>query len=375
MRWYLVYRGFQHRAARFRRVPALDHARGGGARRTPQGAATCRLNDRDARDRRRPGRAHHEPPAEAARAFASRAGAASHRRALAQRTLGRPAVPVSQLVGAAAGLSVSAQRSRCVLRQRRDHQLHRGLCRLRRAADPLRRRGDAAVAARRRRFRRRDRDGTIAADNVVVATGPYQRPLVPDLLRDASRVSGPCQPLQQSRTASAGRGAGGRRRRVRRADRRGTVAAPAAASISRSAGTPPAAPLSRPRPDLVARRDAPRSDHAGAARTGAAGPGRSPAPMAATPSTSAASPPRASRCSGGSTAARDGVLDIAPDLAESLAKATSAMPPSSTWWTIMCSGAAWTCRKTPPPARAGRPALRHRAAAAARPRAPRASAR
>ena len=37
MRWYLVYRSFQHRAARFRRVPALDHPRRGRARRAPQG--------------------------------------------------------------------------------------------------------------------------------------------------------------------------------------------------------------------------------------------------------------------------------------------------------------------------------------------------
>ena len=29
MRWYLVYRSFQHRAARLRRIPALDHPRRG----------------------------------------------------------------------------------------------------------------------------------------------------------------------------------------------------------------------------------------------------------------------------------------------------------------------------------------------------------
>ena len=44
MRWYLVYRGFQHRAARFRRVPALDHPRGGrDLRHAPQGPETCRM--------------------------------------------------------------------------------------------------------------------------------------------------------------------------------------------------------------------------------------------------------------------------------------------------------------------------------------------
>ena len=68
-------------------------------------------------------------------------------------------------------------------------------------------------------------DGTIAADNVVVATGPYQRDVIPDLLGDHPVFQVHACRLQKSRTASAGRGAGRRRRRVGRADRRGTAAA------------------------------------------------------------------------------------------------------------------------------------------------------
>ena len=56
-----------------------------------------------------------------------------------------------------------------------------GLCRVRRAADPLRRRGDGAAARRRRRFIAETSDGAIEADNVVVATGPYQRAVIPAL--------------------------------------------------------------------------------------------------------------------------------------------------------------------------------------------------
>ena len=47
MRWYLVYRELPHRAARLCRVPALDHPRRGRARRTPQGSAPCRLKQID----------------------------------------------------------------------------------------------------------------------------------------------------------------------------------------------------------------------------------------------------------------------------------------------------------------------------------------
>ncbi len=43
MRWYLIYRGFSTGQRDFRRVPALDYPRGGRARHTPQGPATCRM--------------------------------------------------------------------------------------------------------------------------------------------------------------------------------------------------------------------------------------------------------------------------------------------------------------------------------------------
>ena len=83
-------------------------------------------------------------------------------------------------------------------------------------ADPLRRRGDAAAAARRRAgFIAETADGTIEADNVVVATGPYQRALVPDLLRDhpvfqvhASRYKNPEQ-LPPGAVLVVGAGASG----------------------------------------------------------------------------------------------------------------------------------------------------------------------
>ena len=116
---------------------------------------------------------------------------------------------------------------------------------------------------RRRRLHRRDRGrhdrgGQCRRRHRSLSThagaGPVAR---------ASGVSGPCQPLPQSRTASAGRGAGGRRRRVGRADRRGIAARrPPRLSLGRKA-PPHAAPLPRPRLHLVARRDAHRSHHAG----------------------------------------------------------------------------------------------------------------
>ena len=125
------------------------------------------------------------------------------------------------------------------------------------------------------RLRRRDgasgfiaetADGTIEAENVVVATGPYQRALMPDLLRDHPVFQVHACGLPESRTASAGRGAGGRRRRVGRADRRRAASRrPPRLSLGRPA-PPPAAPLPRPRSDLVVRRDGHRSDPGRAAR-------------------------------------------------------------------------------------------------------------
>ena len=89
---------------------------------------------------------------------------------------------------------------------RRDHQFHRGLRALRRSADPLRRRGDAALAPTMAAPASSPKppDGAIAASHVVVATGPYQRPLMPDLLRDENALSGARQPLRKSKQLPPG---------------------------------------------------------------------------------------------------------------------------------------------------------------------------
>ena len=190
------------------------------------------------RDRRRPGRAGDEPPAQAARALASGAGAAADRRTLAQRTLGRFAIPVSELVGAAAGFSVSAQRPGCVRDHRRDRQIHRGLCRFRRAADPLRRRGDAARAAatappassprpRTARSRR-----TMSSSPPVPISAPWCRICCASIRCFRSMPAATAIPNSFRRarcwwSAPA--------RRARRSPR--NCSAPAAASISRSDGT------------------------------------------------------------------------------------------------------------------------------------------
>ena len=99
-------------------------------------------------------------------------------------------------------------------------------------------------------------DGTIAADNVVVATGPYQRNLVPDLLGDhpvfqvhAADYRNPAQ-LPPGAVLVAGAGASGAQiaEELLQAGRR-------VYPLGRTT-PPPAAPLPRPRPDLVARRHA-----------------------------------------------------------------------------------------------------------------------
>ena len=139
-------------------------------------------------------------------------------------------------------------------------------------------------------------DGAIAAANVVVATGPYQRPLMPDLLRDedvfqvhASGYKNPKQ-LPPGAVLVIGSGASGAQIAEELLPRR-----PPRLSLGRP-HTPPAAPLPRQRSGLVDCRDGHRSNAGGSARTGRARCRRSRAPMAATPSTSAASPPMASRC-------------------------------------------------------------------------------
>ena len=96
-------------------------------------------------------------------------------------------------------------------------------------------------------------DGAIEADNVVVATGPYQRAVIPAVLRDgielfqvhASRYRNPGQ-LPPGAVLVVGSGASGAQiaEELLRAGRRVYL------SVGRH--TPPAAALSRTRPDLVA---------------------------------------------------------------------------------------------------------------------------
>ena len=134
------------------------------------------------------------------------------------------------------------------------------------AVTRLRRDGDGFVAE--------TTDGPIEADNVVVATGPYQRPLQPDLLRDqpglfqvhASRYANP-QQLPDGAVLVVGAGASGAQIAEELCARR-----PPRLSLGRPAH-PPAAPLSRPRPDLVARRAGLRRDTGRAARAVAAAAG------------------------------------------------------------------------------------------------------
>ncbi len=175
---------------------------------------------------------------QAARARAPRAGAGSHRRALAQRALGRPEIPVSELVGAAAGIPVSAQRSRRLRRAAATlSEFIAAYAAFVAAADPLRRRGDARCDAAMARaasspkpLTDRSRP-TMSWSPPVPISAAYSGPAArrPVFQLHASR-------LPESRPASAGRGAGGRLRRLRRADCRGIAAVPAAGSISRSGG-------------------------------------------------------------------------------------------------------------------------------------------
>ena len=253
---------------------------------------------------------------------ASRARARPHRRALAQRTLGRLEIPVSELVGAAAGFSVSARRSRRLRRSRRDRRLHRRLCRLCRAADPLRRRGDAAVARRRDGFIAETSDGAIAADNVVVATGPYQRAhAAGSAARRAGPVPGPCQPLRQSRATSrtARCSWSAPARRARRSPKSCTRAG---RRVFLSVGQTTRLPRRYRGHDLIwwfeqlgmfDRRPEERGPFASIPR--------SQAPMAATPSTIRRFAAEGITLLGRVAAARDRVLDIAPGLGKSLAEA------------------------------------------------------
>ena len=107
----------------------------------------------------------------------------------------------------------------------------------------------------------------IAARNVVVATGPYQRPIVPDLLRNEGHFSDPRECLQGPRSASGRCGVDCGLGCLRCADCRGAPSRWSARAPFRRPSQAHAAPLSRARPDLVAERDGPRSDAGRGART------------------------------------------------------------------------------------------------------------
>ena len=249
---------------------------------------------RRSRDRRRPGRPRDEPPAQAARA--SRTWCSSAHR-IAERwrserwdglqfqfpnwSVRLPDFPFPHSdPDAFATTATSSNSSRPMP--------------ISSAPDPLRRRGDAARrSVTAPGFIAETTDGTIAADNVVVATGPYQRTLVPDLLRDHPVFQVHASRLPESRTASAGRGAGGRRQRVRRADRRGSCCS-AGRRVYLSVGRHRRLPRRYRGRDLIwwlaeMRLDQITPEERGPARLVPS----FPAPMAAAPSISAASPPTA----------------------------------------------------------------------------------
>ena len=193
MRWYLVYRGFSAGQRDFAAFGAGSCARRRSPRRAARASDMPDETDRDAGDRRRPGWPGDELPAQVARS--SHLVLERHRIAERWRSdAGRSEIPVSELVGAAAGLSVSAQRSRWL----RDNgeiidfiDAYAAFV----GCDPLRRRGDAAAPCDGTGFVAETTDGAIAADNVVVATGPYQRDAHSGPAARSSGVSGPCQRL------------------------------------------------------------------------------------------------------------------------------------------------------------------------------------
>ena len=110
-------------------------------------------------------------------------------------------------------------------------------------------------------------DGAIEAGNVVVATGPYQRSIIPDVLRDhaslfqvhASRYFNPEQ-LPPGAVLVVGAGASGAQiaEELLRAGRR--------VYLSVGKPQPAAAPLSRSRPDVVDEQTGSAANDTGAAR-------------------------------------------------------------------------------------------------------------
>ena len=125
-------------------------------------------------------------------------------------------------------------------------------------------------AARRRRLRRRDLGRPDRGRQCRRRHRSLSAPRHAGGVAGRRHVPDPRQHLPQSRPASAGRGAGDRLRRLRRANHRGAAACrPPGLSLGRKP-PPHAAPISRARSDLVADRHGSRSNAGGssAGRTG-----------------------------------------------------------------------------------------------------------
>ena len=113
------------------------------------------------------------------------------------------------------------------------------------------------------RFRLEVGGRTIVADQVVVATGPFQVPYVPEL---AEKLADECLPDARRRLPAAGRGASGhgprgRWRQHRLSDREGAVGDAQGRALGRLSPEATAPTRARARPLLVAHEDAnPRQD-------------------------------------------------------------------------------------------------------------------
>ena len=105
-------------------------------------------------------------------------------------------------------------------------------------------------------------DRTITADQVVVATGPFQTPFVPKLAEqlDPERLAGAQHALPPAERCAPGGGRRGRRWEHGLPDRQGAVGHAQGRPLGRFETEAVAAAHRRPRPLLVADEDAPALD-------------------------------------------------------------------------------------------------------------------
>ena len=173
------------------------------------------------------------------RRAASRARARPHRRALAHRTLGfagrqRPGLarPLSR-----AGRSTAIPTPSPPRREVADYFVAYA----EKIDAPIRCGVEVACGHRhdgRPGFRVETSAGVIEARNVVAATGPFQRPVFPPIVPESAGITQiHSAAYRNPGQLPGGRGAGGRRRLLGRADRRRAARARAGASSSRSART------------------------------------------------------------------------------------------------------------------------------------------